>query len=54
MTHREGLRPYLKDNENAWDLETDGQYRKRKLRKRQNGFTAQQHLMSKLGVVDLG
>jgi polyphosphate kinase len=45
----QGLNPYLKDNTNAWELESDGQYRKRKPRARQHRFSAQQHLMQTLG-----
>lgn len=45
----EGLNPYLKDNTNAWELEPDGQYRKRKPRAKQSSFNAQQHLMKLLG-----
>ncbi len=41
----EGLRPYLKDNTNAWELEPSGQYRRRKPRGKQAAFAAQQHLM---------
>jgi polyphosphate kinase len=45
----EGLNPYLKDNRNAWELEPDGQYHRRKVRGKQGGFSAQQHLMDTLG-----
>ena len=41
----EGLRPYLKDNLNAWDLSSDGTYRQKKSRKKGKKFGAQQHLM---------
>ena len=41
----EGLRPYLKDNTNAWELEPSGQYHRRKPRGKQAAFGAQQHLM---------
>jgi polyphosphate kinase len=44
----EGLHPYLKDNTNAWELDSDGQYQKRKPRARQARFSAQQHLMQLL------
>ena len=40
----EGLNPYLKDNSNAWELQPNGQY----LRRKGRGalvFSAQQHLM---------
>ncbi|MTV56120.1 polyphosphate kinase 1 [Pseudoduganella buxea] len=45
----EGLNPYLKDNVNAWELEADGQYHRRKPRAKQAPFSAQKHLMHALG-----
>jgi polyphosphate kinase len=45
----EGLNPYLKDNTNAWDLEPDGHYQRRKARGKQAPFGAQQFLMQSLG-----
>ncbi|MBC7685613.1 MAG: polyphosphate kinase 1 [Bdellovibrionales bacterium] len=45
----EGLDPYLKDNSNAWELEPDGRYQRRKARNKAGGFSAQQHLMTLLG-----
>ena len=45
----EGLNPYLKDNVNAWELEPDWHYQRRKTRAKQVGFSAQQHLMDTLG-----
>jgi polyphosphate kinase len=45
----EGLRPYLKDNTNAWELESNGNYHPRKLRSKQVKFGAQQYLMMALG-----
>ncbi|MES2318379.1 MAG: polyphosphate kinase 1 [Pseudomonadota bacterium] len=45
----EGLNPYLKDNSNAWELEPDGQYQRRRARGKQTVFSAQQHLMTLLG-----
>jgi polyphosphate kinase len=45
----EGLTPYLKDNMNAWELEADGHYQRRKARSKQVHFSAQQHLMETLG-----
>ncbi|MES3025203.1 MAG: polyphosphate kinase 1 [Pseudomonadota bacterium] len=45
----EGLNPYLKDNSNAWELEPDGQYKRRKARGKQLAFSAQRHLMQVLG-----
>lgn len=44
---REGLRPYLKDNGQAWDMDTDGEYKRRKTR-RGPAFRAQEHLLSSL------
>ncbi|SFC43309.1 polyphosphate kinase 1 [Massilia yuzhufengensis] len=46
---REGLHPYLKDNVNAWELGSDGHYRRRKTRNGQKATSAQQHLMEMLG-----
>jgi polyphosphate kinase len=46
---REGLQVYLKDNVNAWDLGSDGRYRRRKPRGSQPAFGAQQFLMETLG-----
>ena len=45
----EGLNPYLKDNSNAWELEPDGHYARRKARGKQMTFSAQRHLMALLG-----
>lgn len=45
----EGLEPYLKDNMNAWTLDSDGHYQRKKLRAKQVPFSAQQHLMGQLG-----
>ncbi|HEY8025321.1 MAG TPA: polyphosphate kinase 1 [Burkholderiaceae bacterium] len=44
----EGLHPYLKDNINSWELDSDGQYTRRKPRARQAPFGAQQYLMQLL------
>jgi polyphosphate kinase len=46
---REGLQVYLKDNVNAWELGSDGRYRRRKPRGSQPAFSAQQFLMETLG-----
>ena len=46
---REGLLPYLKDNVNAWELGSDGRYRRRRPRGKQVGYSAQQVLMDMLG-----
>jgi polyphosphate kinase len=45
----EGLNPYLKDNSNAWELEPDGHYQRRKARGKQTEFSAQRYLMELLG-----
>ncbi|EJN10282.1 polyphosphate kinase 1 [Herbaspirillum sp. YR522] len=46
----EGLNPYLKDNTNAWQLDANGQYTLKKARAGQKHFSAQQHLMTTLGI----
>ncbi len=45
----EGLSFYMKDNTDAWELHSDGNWRKCKPRTRQAAFNAQQHLMALLG-----
>jgi polyphosphate kinase len=45
----EGLKPYLKDNQNAWELDADGHYLRKKVTARQLPFSAQEHLMQVLG-----
>jgi polyphosphate kinase len=45
----EGLNPYLKDNLNAWELDSDGTYHRRKARNKLSAFSAQQYLMQHLG-----
>jgi polyphosphate kinase len=45
----EGLKPYLKDNHKAWELDADGHYHRRKPSARQPLFSAQDHLMETLG-----
>ncbi len=45
----EGLKPYLKDNQNAWELDADGDYHRRRPTSRQHPFGAQAHLMTELG-----
>ncbi len=45
----EGLKPYLKDNQNAWELDSEGQYHRKKPTARQQPFSAQGHLMQTLG-----
>ena len=46
---QEGLQPYLKDNLNAWELNGDGNYQRRRVRGRQLPFSAQEHLARTLG-----
>ena len=46
---REGLHPYLNDNVNAWELGSDGHYRRKKTRNGQKAISAQQDLMETLG-----
>jgi polyphosphate kinase len=48
---KEGLEPYLKDNTNAWELNADGRYTRRRARGKQAAFSAQQHLMKTLGKI---
>lgn len=45
----EGLKPYLKDNLNAWELDGEGRYHRKKPAARQQPFAAQVHLMKELG-----
>ena len=42
----EGLRYYIKDNTNSWVLQTNGEYKRRKIRRKQVRFGAQQYLAS--------
>jgi len=44
----EGLQPYLKDNTYSWELDSNGQYQRRRPRTRQAPFSAQHHLMQVL------
>jgi polyphosphate kinase len=46
---QEGLEPCLKDNSNAWELDAEGSYHRRRPRKGREPFCAQQYLMQKLG-----
>jgi polyphosphate kinase len=46
---QEGLQPYLKDNQNSWELDSAGIYHRRKARTEQAEFSVQQHLMKTLG-----
>ncbi|MDO9216191.1 MAG: hypothetical protein Q7U14_02905, partial [Lacisediminimonas sp.] len=45
----EGLNPYLKDNVDAWELDAEGDYHRKKPRARQSRFGAQASLMQSLG-----
>lgn len=45
----EGLKPYLKDNQNAWELDGEGRYHRKKPSARQPAFSAQTYLMQTLG-----
>jgi polyphosphate kinase len=45
----EGLNPYLKDSANAWELDSEGQYSRRKARNKAAEFSAQRYLMDLLG-----
>ena len=42
----EGLLPYLKDNQNAWELDAAGAYRRKRPTRRQAAFSAQQFLLT--------
>ena len=46
---QEGLQPYLRDNQNAWELNAAGEYQRRKPRAGQQALSAQQQLMNTLG-----
>jgi polyphosphate kinase len=46
---QEGLLPYLKDNLNAWELDGEGEYHRRRPRADLAGFSAQAFLMQTLG-----
>ena len=46
---QEGLLPYLKDNQNSWELDSAGVYHRRKARTEQTEFSVQQHSMNTLG-----
>jgi polyphosphate kinase len=49
----EGLRPYLKDNANAWELDGDGEYRRRRLHAKTPSFNAQHYLALSMGSLEL-
>jgi polyphosphate kinase len=42
----EGLQPYLKDNSEAWEMDADGSYRRRRHRGR--AYSAQSKLLAAL------
>jgi len=46
----EGLKPYLRDNVQAWEMNGDGHYRRKSARKN-NRFSAQEVLLEKLAAV---
>jgi polyphosphate kinase len=50
----EGLNPYLKDNSNAWELDGDGRYHRRRSRGKAGEFSAQRYLMELLGSREAG
>jgi len=39
----------MRDNQNSWELDANGEYQRRKPRTGQQTFSAQQHLMNTLG-----
>jgi len=45
---KEGLEPYLTDNQNAWALTADGSYHRIAAKGRARPFSAQQHLLDRL------
>jgi polyphosphate kinase len=45
----EGLMPYLKDNQNAWELDAAGLYHRKRPTRSQKAFSAQQFLMTTVG-----
>ncbi|NEX62231.1 polyphosphate kinase 1 [Noviherbaspirillum galbum] len=47
----EGLTPYMRDTANAWELNADGKYRRRKPRSKEGTFSAQLHLARSLGTI---
>jgi polyphosphate kinase len=48
----QGLNPYLKDNLDAWELDADGHYQRRKPRGKQLPFSAQRYLAHTLGTAE--
>lgn len=49
----EGLRPYLKDNAGAWELNAKGEYQRRRIRGKTSRFSAQHHLAAHLGTFSI-
>jgi polyphosphate kinase len=45
---KEGLLPYLADNQNAWELAADGSYQRVAAKGRTRPFSAQQHLLDRM------
>jgi len=45
---KEGLMPYLADNSQAWEMDEDGDYRRKRSRKK--GFSAQEALLAELSL----
>ncbi len=45
---KEGLQPYLADNQNAWALAADGTYQRLAAKGRARPFSAQQHLLDRM------
>jgi polyphosphate kinase len=45
---KEGLMPYLADNSQAWEMDEDGAYRRKRSRKK--GFLAQEALLAELSL----
>jgi len=45
---KEGLMPYLADNTQAWEMDEDGDYRRKRSRKK--GFSAQETLLAELSL----
>jgi len=45
---KEGLEPYLADNQNAWALAADGEYHRVAVKGRARPFSAQQSLLDRM------
>ncbi len=45
---KEGLEPYLADNQNAWVLDADGGYHRVAVKGRVRPYSAQQHLLERM------